>query len=162
MIRRAFLLVAAVAVALILTPNVAMAYNAVPYNCTVSDPSPTSGAAFTVNCVGVVANQETTLTPSSGGSAVTNNSNASGAVSFTVTLTTGTHTLTVTGPGNEVLGTLSVTVGGVGTAAGGVGGVLANTGSQPLGLAVGGGLLVLVGAGAVLVTRRRKLARVRA
>jgi LPXTG-motif cell wall-anchored protein len=160
MIRRAFLLVAAAAVALILSPTVAMAYPAAGYHCTVSDSTPASGAPFTVACTGVGANQPITLA-TSGNPSVANTSNASGAVSFTVTLNVaGTHTLVVSDAG-AVLGNLTVTVGDVSAASGtGASGLLARTGAQGPGLAVGGGMLVLVGAGVVLATRRRKSARV--
>ena len=49
MIRRA-VLAAAAAVALILTPSVAMAYQATGFTCTVSDSTPTVGDSVTVVC----------------------------------------------------------------------------------------------------------------
>lgn len=158
MIRRA-LLVAAAAVALTIAPSTAMAYNAPGYDCTVSDSTPTTGVAFTADAAGVKTGDAVTLT-TTGNPTLTEKGTATGAA-FTVTLDgAGTHSLVVTNAAGEVICTQSVTVGGVEAAAGPE---LANTGAQGLNRVVGGGVaLVLVGAGAMVVARRRKSERVEA
>lgn len=75
----------------------------------------------------------------------------------------GVDTLTMTNAARVVVSTQTVTV----HAAQGAGGAAAvtpraHTGFDLTGILVGGGLLVLVGAGAVLVARRRKSANVSA
>lgn len=119
----------------------------------------------------------------------TKTANASGVVEFAVTLTEdGTYVLVSTSASGAVLDMQSVTVsdhGAVivadasaaaadtgqavdaraGTAAGAragtpAGGQLSYTGFRGMGLAVGGGVLVLAGTGLVFVARRRKPAQV--
>jgi LPXTG-motif cell wall-anchored protein len=85
----------------------------------------------------------------------------------------GSYALVATDAAGSVLSTQTLTVDGAdgltpgGDPADGTGAdgdaaddELANTGLKSVNLAVGGGVLVLVGAGAVLVTRRRKSAQV--
>ncbi len=177
MLRRA-LLVAAAAVALILAPSVAMAYEAPGFNATVSDPTPGIGQAVTVSLSGNAANAAVTLTVSCSpsvagvlidgvtGATRTKNANATGVVSFSVAVNgTSTCTLTMTSATGNVLATQVLTVSAansavpqvpanpaaVGTSTGG----LSATGFGGGGIAAGGGVLLLVGAGAVLVARRR-------
>jgi hypothetical protein len=177
MIRRAFL-VAAAATALILAPSVAMAYNAPGYNCTVSDSTPASGAPFTVNMTGADANEVVTATiestPASissssiqiaGIKAFTKTASASGALVFKVTLNQpGSYAITMTNVNSAVLTTQTVTVAAVGAAVGAVApaatGTLSFTGFDGMPIAIGGGVLVILGAGAVLVARRRKSGQV--
>jgi hypothetical protein len=100
MIRRA-LLVAAAAVALILAPSVAMAYNAPGFSSSVSDPTPAIGQPVTVTLRGGAANAgqviKLVITPKasprkpdnkSNHSAMTllNRANAKGVVKFTFKL----------------------------------------------------------------------------
>ena len=162
MIRRAFL-VAAAAAALILTPSVAMAdYVAPPLTVTVSDSTPNAGDSFTVSVLGVVANAPVTLTTcrSDGARTLNTTANASGVATFSVTLTkAGVCTLTARVAG-VVVATQDVRV--LGVSADAVPSSLSRTGFDGMPLAVGGGLLVLMGAGAVVVAKRRKSAQVRA
>jgi hypothetical protein len=166
MIRRIFL-TAAAAVALILAPTVAMAatgpttYNAPGFSSTVSDSTPAVGQSVTVTLQGGVANanQAVTLTITGGGTVrvLGATANASGAATFTTTFgAAGTYTLTMTNAAGVVLSVQTVTVHAAGA---GSGAPLAFTGFDPTGLLVGGGLLVLAGAGAVVVARRRKSAQ---
>ena len=164
MIRRAFL-VAAAAAALILTPSVAMAdetYAATDYTVTVSDSTPNAGASFTVRVLGVVANAPVTLKtcPSDGARTLSTIANGRGVATFSVTLTqAGVCTLTARVAG-VVVATQDVRVRGVSADA--VPSSLSRTGFDGMPLAVGGGLLVLMGAGALVVAKRRKSAQVRA
>jgi PKD repeat protein len=90
---------------------------------------------------------------------LTATSNAAGVASFTFTLSAaGVYTLTATNASGAVVSTQTITVHAVGAAS--VAPKLSSTGFEGTGLAVGGGLLVLTGAGAVLVARRRKTAQV--
>lgn len=175
MIRRA-ILVAAAAVALILAPSVAMAYgtqaptlsadySAPGYSSVVSDSTPAVGQDITVTIDGGVAhaNQVITLTitgPST--RTLTATANAAGVATFTFSLSpAGDYTLTATDASGALISTQTVTVHAAGAA-----GVppstdqLSFTGSNVLPLVTGGGLLVLAGAGAVLIARRRKSAAV--
>ncbi len=164
MIRRVFLVFAA-ALALILAPSVAMAYNAPGFTCTVSDATPAAGVPMTVVCSGAQAGEVLTLTatrnPAStfGTKTFTATANASGVATFTLTLTpAGDYSLVVKGANGAVISTQTVKVLGVGTAA--APGQLGRTGFDGMPLAVGGGILVLAGAGAVLISRRRRSAQV--
>lgn len=174
MIRRA-LVVAAAAFALILAPSAAMAYNAPGFTSSVSDPTPALGAPVTVVISGVKAHEEVTLTISSTPASISNDAiqiagiksrtktaNASGVVSFTVTLTAaGSYALSATNAAGAVISTQTLTAGAAAAApAAFTGSQLSSTGFGGAGLAVGGGVLVLLGAGAVLVARRRKSAKV--
>jgi hypothetical protein len=174
MIRRT-VLVAAAAAALILAPTAAMAYDAPGYTSTVSDSTPASGSPCTVVISGGEANEPVTLTITSnpaslsndtiqiaGTKSLTKTANASGVASFSVTLSgAGGFALTATNAAGAVLSTQSLTVGTAGAASGAVTGArLARTGFEGMPLVVGGGVLVLLGAGAVVITRRRRSAQV--
>jgi len=164
MIRRA-ILVAAAAVAVILVPSAAMAadYEAAGFTSTVSDTTPAVGQSVTVIIHGGVANANKVITLKIAGvstQTLTATANAAGAASFTFTLSAaGVYTLTATNASGAVVSTQTITVHAVG-AASVAPGKLSSTGFEGTGLAVGGGLLVLTGAGAVLVARRRKTAQV--
>jgi hypothetical protein len=163
MIRRA-ILVAAAAVAVILVPSVAMAYNAPGFSSSVSDATPAVGQSVTVVINGGAANANQVITLTVAGAStktLTATANASGAATFTFTLSAaGVYTLTATNASGAVISTQTVTVHAVSAAAAPATGGLAFTGFEGTGLAVGGGLLVLTGAGVVLVARRRKSAQV--
>ncbi len=163
---RRILAAVAAAATLALAPTAAFAYGAGDYSNdgTVSDTTPAVGTPFTVTVTGPGQTPVTltiTSNPASipdsaitiaGTKALTKTTDASGSVVFTVTLAqAGTYTLVVTDTGTgAVLSTQVVTVAGS-TAAGG----LASTGSNTLPYALGGAALLLVGAGAVVVARRR-------
>src|SRR5450759_21681 len=98
MLRRSIMITAA-AVALILVPSAAMAYQAPGITFTVSDATPTAGAPFTATVSGAGADAPVTLTITSdpasissagieiaGTKTLTKTGNASGVVTFTVTL----------------------------------------------------------------------------
>jgi len=166
MIRR-IIMVAAAAAALILVPSAAMAYEAPGFNFTVSDSTPTVGTPFTATISGADANTVVTLTatcPNVAAQTLTDTASASGVASFSVTLTAvGTCTLTATNVAGAVLATQTVTVLGVSAAAASPAtGTLSRTGFDVMGFALWGGLFVLVGAGALIVVRRRRPAQVHA
>jgi hypothetical protein len=165
MIRRA-ILVAAAAVAVILVPSAAMAYNAPGFSSSVSDATPAVGQSVTVIINGGAANANKVITLTITGAnakTLTTTANASGVATFTFTLSAaGVDTLTATNAAGAVISTQTVTVHAVSAAAAPATGGLAFTGFEGTGLAVGGGLLVLTGAGVVLVARRRKSAQVAA
>lgn len=163
-------LVAAAAAALVLAPSAAMAYQAGDYSNkgSISDTTPAVGQSFTVTVTGP-ANTPVTLTitsnPSSipdsaitiaGTKSLTKTTNASGTAVFTVTLSQpGTFTLVATdGVSGAVLSTQTVSVAAAAGAAGAAG-TLSSTGTNALPIALGAGALVLVGAGGVVVARRR-------
>jgi hypothetical protein len=177
-IRRLFL-VAAAAVALMLAPTVAMAfnapmaYNAPGYNSTVSDASPGIGQKVTVRFTGKPLERITlrvTCVPASASGVIEVAGSASLAKSQTKQLNSkgegtfslrfkaaGVCTLTMTNAAGAVVSTQTVTVLGANVnAAAPAAGTLSNTGFGGMPLVYGGGVLVLLGAGAVLVARRRK------
>ena len=158
MIRRLALAVAA-AVALILVPSAAMAaYQAPGFTFTVSDATPAIGVPFTAVVTGAEPGTVVTLTVT-GGQTFTATANASGVATFTLTLSAaGVYTLTATNAAGVVIGTQTVTVAAAGAGSGAP--ALSTTGFDGLPLAVGGGLLVLTGAGAVVISRRRRSAQV--
>ena len=163
MIRRA-VLVAAAAVAIILTPSVAMAYDAPGFSSSVSDSTPAIGQPVTVTVSGGLANanQVITLVITSGTStrSLTATANASGVASFTFTLSAaGTYTVQALNAAGALVSDQVLTVAAAAPAAA-AGGALSFTGFDGMGLAVGGGVLVLVGSGAVVVARRRRSAQV--
>ena len=156
------------ALALVVVPSAAMAYNAEGYTTTVSDPTPASGAPFTVTTTGADAGDELTLTVTSNPTSIPNSAiqvagtvalaktaNADGVATWTVTLNqAGTYTLTVTdSQSGALLGDEVVTV-----AAAPAGDSLSATGFDPLPLGLGAAGLVLVGGTAVLMVRRRRAA----
>lgn len=169
-VRRIFAAVAAAAT-LALVPTAAFAYGAGDYSNsgTVSDTTPAVGTPFTVTVKGP-GNASVTLTITSnpaslpdsvitiaGTKSLAKTTDASGTAVFTVTLSQGgTYTLVVTDTASgAVLSTQVVTAAGASTASAGA---LASTGSNVLPYALGGGALVLVGAGALVVARRRQAA----
>lgn len=156
------------AAAIALVPTAAFAYGAGDYSNkgTVSTTSPTLGTPFTVTVQGP-ANTSVTLTITSNPTSIPDSAiqiagtkslakvtNTSGVATFTVTLSQpGTFTLVTTDTASgAVLSTQAVSVAGTTTSASGS---LASTGADILPYALGGGALVLVGAGAVIVARRR-------
>jgi hypothetical protein len=156
-----------------------MAYAPAGFSASVTDPTPAAGVPFTVHATGANAKQAVTLTmapdPASiGTKSLTQIANAQGVVDFAVTLTEdGTYVLVSASASGAVLSTQTVTVadrgavliaGASATAGAGagtpVGGQLSHTGFQGMGLAVGGGVLVLAGVSLVLVSQRPRVSRV--
>jgi LPXTG-motif cell wall-anchored protein len=167
MIRRSILMVAAAA-ALVLAPTAAFGYGATDYTDkgTVSDTTPAIGQSFTVTVQGP-ANESVTLTITSNPASLPDSSitiagtkslakvtNASGAATFTVTLSAaGSYTIVATDTASgAVLSTQTVTVA---AAAGAAAAALPSTGTNALPIGLAAGALVLVGAGAVVVAKRR-------
>ena len=165
MIRR-IIMVAAAAAALILVPSAAMAYEAPGFNFTVSDSSPTVGTPFTATISGADANTVVTLTvecQNAGVKTLTDKASASGVATFSVTLTAaGTCTLTATNAAGAVLATQTVLGVSANAPVPAAGGALPRTGFDVMGFVLWGGLFVLVGAGALIVVKRRRPAEVRA
>ena len=163
MVRRA-LLTAAAAAALVAFPAAAMAYDAPGYNTTVTDPTPAIGQAFTVTTDGNAPGEQLTLTVTSNPASISNDSivvagskalaktaDASGNVSWTVTLNAaGTYTLAITNAAGQLVGDEVVTV------AAAAGPALSDTGFDGMPLVLGAGALVALGATAVVVARRRR------
>lgn len=156
MIRRAFVLVAAAAL-LILTPSVAMAYSAPGFGSTVSDSTPAAGQCVTMTVDGGVANAGKVLTLNVTGAStktLTATANAKGVATFNVCLSVvGNYTLSVFNSDGALVADQTITVHAAGTTPPPE--QLSFTGSDALPLAAGGALLVLLGAGAVVVARRR-------
>ena len=158
------------ALALVVVPSAAMAYNAEGYTTTVSDPTPASGAPFTVTTTGADAGDELTLTVTSnptsipnsaiqvaGAQALPKTADGAGTATWTVTLSAaGTYRLAVTNSAGTLVGDSSVTIA---AAAGDPGDSLSATGFNALELGIGAGALILAGGAAVVVARRRQLAR---
>lgn len=175
MIRRS-LISAAAAIALVVMPTVAMAYDAPGYDTTVSDPTPAVGRAFTLMTRGAAPGAILTLTITSDPASVGNDAieiagtrtttktaeaDADGTVTWTVVLSAaGTYFLAVTDAAGNLLGDETVTVAGAaaGGAAGAVTPGLSDTGFDGAGLAVGAVVLIVAGAVAVFFARRRQLA----
>ena len=89
--------------------------------------------------------------------------NVAGAVTFNVTLTeAGSYALTLTNAEGALRSSMTVVVHAAGAVAPAATGTLSRTGFDGMPIAIGGGVLVLLGAGAVLVARRRKSAQVHA
>ncbi len=164
---RRHILTIAAAAALVLAPTAAFGYGATDYTDkgTVSDTTPAAGQAFTVTIKGP-ANESVTLTITSNPASVPDSSitiagtksltkvaNAAGAATFTFTLTqAGTYTIVATNTASgAVLSTQVVTV----AAAGSTAAALPSTGSNALPIGLAAGALVLVGAGSVVVAKRR-------
>ena len=167
MIRR-IVLVAAAAVALVLTPSIAMAYDAPGFSSSVSDSTPAIGASTTLTVRGGMANANKMITlviaPKAGTQgrtqSFTQRANAAGDVTFTFTLNTaGSYTAQAKNAAGALVSDQELTVGGTtGTTGAPTGDKLSDTGFNGTNLALGGGLLVLVGASAVVVARRRRSA----
>jgi LPXTG-motif cell wall-anchored protein len=165
MIRRA-ILVAAAAVALILTPSVAMAYDAPGFSSLVSDSTPSIGAPVTMTIQGGAANAgqviKLVITSADSTKSMSKTANASGAAAFTFTLSAaGTYKVEAFNAAGALVSDQVLMVAASPAASGGpAGDQLASTGFDGMSLAVGGGVLVLAGAGAVVVARRRRSAQV--
>ncbi|HET7476621.1 MAG TPA: peptidase [Dermatophilaceae bacterium] len=164
--------VAIVAAILILAPAAAMAYRAPGYTFTVTDPTPVVGVPFEVVLTGVVARERLTLTVTSNSASISSNAieiagtksltktaNANATATYRVTLSAaGSYTLVGTNAAGAVIARQQV----VAAAAGAGGPLLGRTGFEVQPFLVGGGALVLAGAGAVLLGRRRHAGAVRA
>jgi len=186
MIRRAVLATAA-AVALILTPSVAMAYNAPGFSSSVSDSTPTIGHPVTVTIRGGVANARQIVklvitTPIAGprgphkkANVLYKRANASGVVKFTFKLNTlGTYKVEAFNKAGGLLSDQTLTVvrsAGHGNGNGNGNGngdkraasaasQISFAGLDGAGLAAGGGALLIPGAGAMLIAKRRRSAKV--
>jgi hypothetical protein len=172
--RRA-VLVAAAALALVLTPSVAMAYTSPGYKCTVSDTTPAIGQPVTLHMVGAEANEKVSMTITTNPASISNSSiqiagtksmtkpaSAAGVADFRVTLASaGVYSLGMTDASGAVLANMTLTVAGAGTGTRTpTAARLGFTGFNGMGLAVGGGVLVLVGAGAVVASKRRRSVKV--
>lgn len=170
MIRRT-VLIAAAAAALAIVPTAAFGYGATDYTDkgTVSDSTPAAGQAFTVTVKGP-ANASVTLTITSNPASLPDSSitiagtkslpkttNASGVATFTVTRAqSGTFTLVATDTASgAVLSTQTVTVPAAASAAA----ALPSTGSNALPIVLSAGALLALGAGAVVVGKRRHAAQ---
>jgi LPXTG-motif cell wall-anchored protein len=163
MIRR-MVFIAAAAAALAIVPTAAFGYGGTSYTDkgTVSDSTPAPGQSFTVTVHGPAGTSVTltiTSNPASiaGTTTLVKTTNASGDATFTVTLAkAGTYTLVTTDTASgAVLSTQVVTVAAAGSAAAS-GGSLATTGAEPLPILLGAGGLLVLGAGGVVIAKRRK------
>ncbi len=186
MIRRTAL-VSAAAAALVLVPSAAFAYDAPGFSSDVSDPTPAAGEALvlTVDGDSAIAGKTVVLTVTSSPASIPSSAieiagvasaskvaNEAGVAKFDVTLNQpGTYSAVATVDGQAV-STFELPVAaaaaagtsnsGTTTASGAKasGGALAATGFDGAGLATGAGALVLAGAGAVMVAKRRQSAAV--
>ena len=189
---RGALLVTAAAAALVLTPSVAMAYNAPGYSSSVSDSTPTAGHPVTMTVRGLPANARQVvkfvITSKSGvKKTVYVRADGNGTARFTFKLSaTGTYKVQAFNSKGDLLSDQVLTVSrnrgngndnghgnnnghGNGHKPGDGRGRVAPA-SSPInfagldgaGLAAGGGLLLIPGAGAMLVARRRRSAKVSA
>lgn len=167
-------LASAAAVALVLAPTAAWAYDAPGYTSGVTDATPAAGAPIVVAVDGdpAIAGRTVLLTVTSTPASLPNSAiqiagtatasrvaDAQGAVRFTVVLSEpGSYSAVATVDGAAVSTMdLAVTPATTTTVAA-AGGSLARTGLDGAGLATGAGVLVVAGAGAVLVARRRQAA----
>ena len=180
MIRRTVLTASAV-LALTLAPAAAQAYDAPGFETTVADPTPATGAPVTVSVRGAGAGAPVTLTVTSEPASLSNDSiqiagtksltkpaGSTGVATFAVTFVAGgTYNAVATDAAGRTLGTEVLTVaapaapgaaatGGAATGGAAAGAALSETGFDATGLAVGAGAMVLAGAGAVVVARRRQ------
>ena len=166
MIRR-FALVAAAAAALVLVPSVAMAYDAPGYSSSVSDSTPVAGHPITVTVHGLPNEMIKLVVTSANGGVQTysKRANANGEVKFTFKSAAGTTTLQAYNAAGQLVSDQTLTAGETGVNVGapgngnGGGGKLSDTGFNGTGLAVGGGVLVFAGTGAVVVAKRRRSAK---
>lgn len=153
-----------------LTFNVQPKYPAQGFTFTVSHSTPAPGVPFTANLTGGPANTAIILTVTSKVTSISNVGmtiagtksfsvmrDANSAAVWKVTLTeSGAYTLVATNIQGVVRGTQTVTVDAVPAAPAATVGSLSRTGFDPKGLLINGGLLLLAGAGAVAVARRRR------
>jgi hypothetical protein len=177
MIRRTALATAA-AVAVVLAPTAAMAYESDEFTAVVSDATPAAGTPVTVTVEGA-ANALVSLTVASatvpdsaiqiaGSRTLSKSTDASGVALFTVTLSqAGAYTATATDAAGNVIKVQDLSVVGAAGAASRTSEraaasqkALASTGFDGAGLAAGAGALVVAGAGAVLVAKRRQSASI--
>jgi hypothetical protein len=178
MIRRTVLATAA-AVAVVLAPTAAMAYESDEFTAVVSDPTPAAGAPVTVTVEGepnalVSLMVQSDDVPDSaieiaGSRTLSKSTNASGVAVFTVTLSqNGAYTATAKDAAGNIIKVQDLSVVGAAGAAAGTSasraaqsrGGLAETGFDGAGLAAGAGALVVAGAGAVLIAKRRQSASI--
>ncbi len=173
MFRRSLLVVVA-ALGLVLMPTTAMAYDAPGYNTTTSDPTPAPNQPVTIEIKGFNPFEPATLTITgdvdlvtiAGTKSSTKPANSAGAATWQVTFgQPGTYTLTGTNSLGVVVSTQTLTVHDAGVAgASAVAGVsaagataqLSKTGFANTWMLVAGLALVLGGAGALVVSKRRK------
>ena len=187
MIRR-ILLVAVAAAAVVLVPSVAMAYNAPGYSSSVSDSTPVAGQSVTIT---VQANPNEAIrlvvTSPDGVKTFNGTANASGVATFTFAAPAeGTTTIQAFNAAGKLVSDQTLNVAAAGNNGGNNGDngdnlsptgptdntgnntgnnngdQLSDTGFNGMGLAAGGGALVLAGAGAVVVAKRRRSAHVAA
>ena len=170
MIRRTTM-VAAAALALVLAPSAAMAYQAPGYSTTTSDSTPAINEAVTITSTGFAAGAACTLTITSNPATISNDAiQIAGTKSSSKTATAagctwtvklgaaGTYTAAVTNAQGQLVGDQVLTVAAAPAATAAPTRALSATGFDGTELAVGAGALVLAGAGAVLVARRRHAA----
>ena len=162
MIRR-IVLVAAAAVAIILTPSVAMAYEAPGFTSSVSDSTPAIGQSVTVTINGGMANAgkmiKLVITKGDFTMSLNARADANGVAKFTFKLdAAGTYKVSAFNEAGALLSdTQILTVSATGDiTAPPTGDKLSDTGFNGIGLALGGGAFVLAGTGAVVVARRRR------
>jgi LPXTG-motif cell wall-anchored protein len=169
---RRTLFTAAAAAALVLVPTAAAtAYQAPGFAIATDDPTPAVGEAFTVTVDGTTPGESYTLAVTTSSSVVTDavvgdaTKVATGtSLSWTVRLSdAGSYRLAVTDSSGALVSDLTVTVaaatasrGGGRTAADDDGEMLSDTGFDGMNLAIAAGGLMVIGAGAVVVARRRQ------
>jgi hypothetical protein len=172
-------LVSAAAAALVLVPTAAFAYDAPGFSSDVSDPSPAAGQAIVLTVDGdtAIAGKTVVLTVTSSPASIPSSAieiagvasaskvaSDAGVAAFDVTLKeAGTYSAVATVDGQAVSTFELPVAAAAGTTASGAkasGGALAATGFDGAGLATGAGALVLAGAGAVMVAKRRQSAAV--
>jgi len=164
MIRR-IVLVAAAAVALILTPSAAMAYEAAGFSASVSDSTPASGQSVTVTIDGGIANAgkmiKLVITKGDFTMSLNARADANGVAKFTFKLdAAGTYKVAAFNEAGALVSdsqVLTVSATGAVTAPP-TRDKLSDTGFNAMGLALGGGAFVLAGTGAVVIAKRRRSA----
>lgn len=182
-------LVSAAAAALVLAPTAAMAYDAPGFQSQLSDTTPATGTPFSFDIAGNedIAGETVVLTVTTNPASIPNSAiqiagtksaskvaNANGDVKFSVTLTeAGTYNAVAT-VGDVTIATQDFGVAAAASAtsnsassnaassgkAVASGKALAETGFDGAGLATGAGALVLAGAGAVMIAKRRQSAAI--
>lgn len=165
-------LVAVLALGLALAPAAANAYEAEGVSVTVSAAAPALNAPTTLTVSGVNPGEAVTATITSlpatiagesisiaGTKALTKTASDAGVAIFTATFAeAGTFTVVFTGENGRLIADNQVitVAANLPTTGGDKPGTLPVTGSEAVSLAIGAGVLVAAGAGAVVVTRRRK------
>lgn len=169
--RRLFFILPAFLTSLVLVPAAASAYVEPGVDFEVSDQTPQEGQTFDVTFSGAVVGEAYTLTITStpasipsgdieiAGTAALTRTAASSIVSFDVTLRSpGSYYLALTDSSGALVADATVVVSGTSasrTTASASGGWLAATGVDASTLALGGAAIVLLGAGALVLSRRR-------